>query len=249
MAVPTSGSISLRSVARERRIQSVGIDSYSSGAIPPGPYSLRDVMVGGNANGSGFDYCPPMDNIYLYNGFNYTGPYDPNLSLGGIGPSNEPMGLSEFRGHQGNRELGCMKVNFSTECYPVGNSSVSVAAAGQSVRYEFDFDYSPKGSGALVYMELSNGSFAGISSTSDTTGGSGDDLTSFGVTVNGAVMYLNIATNPNPNTRSFVLSVYVSGSCYTTENLLHNITVTQAAAAGGGGGGGGPIQNPGGGSQ
>lgn len=246
MAVPTSGSLSLRNIARERRVQTVGIDSYSSGTIPPGPYSLYDLMVGGNANGSGFDYCPPMDNVYPNPPLpDYRGPYDPALALGGIGPSNTPMGMSEFRGHQGNRELGCMKVNFNTACYPTGASSVTASAAGQSIRYEFDLNYTPKGSGAIIYMEI-NQTWAGLSTTSDTTGGTGTQLNSFTATYGSTIRYLNIATNSTTSTRTLTLSVYISGSCYATENLLHTITVTQEA--GSGGGGGGPIK-PGGGTQ
>ena len=248
MAVPTSGAISLRGVARERAYPNgngPSIDAYSQGTIPPGPISMYDVMLGGNDKGSGYDYCPPMINEWVINGLNRKQPYDPNLQLG-TGTSATPYALSEFRGHVGNRELGCVKVNNSTSCYPVGNTSVTANAAGQSIKYDFQFNYTPQGLGALAYIEITSVSWAGIDTTSDTTGGSGVASNSFVITNGSRVRYLNIATNTTTSTRTLTLNIYISGSCYASNNFYHTVTVTQAA--GSGGGGTGPTK-PGGGFQ
>ena len=237
MAVPTSGEISLRSVARERAYPNGNgpdINAYTQGTIPPGPYALSDVMVGFDDGGSGYDYCPPMDNLWPQSsGPDLRQPYDPALQQG-TGYAAQPYAMSEFRGHIGNRELGCVKLNFNTNCYPTGNSSISASAAGQSFRWEFDFEYTPKSLGATMYMEI-NQSWAGIDSSSDTTGGSGVQNTSFIVTAGSRIRYLNVATNTGSQ-RTLTLSIYISGSCYSTNNFLHTITVTQAAGSGGGGG-------------
>lgn len=250
MAVPTSGEISLRGVARERAYPNANgpdIDAYSQGIIPPSPISLYDVMRGGNANGSGYNYCPPMTNEWTINGSPRKQPYDPNLEQG-TGYLATPYAMSEFRGHVGNRELGCVKVNNNTNCYPVGNSSISADAAGQSIKWDFDLNYTPAGTGAIIYMEITSVTWAGISTTSDTTGGSGSANVSFTASFGSTVRYLNIATNTG-SARSLTLSIYISGSCYATNNLLHTVTVTQAAGSGGGGGGGGLPSNPKGGNQ
>lgn len=249
MAVPTSGAISLRGVARERAYPNANgpdIDAYTQGIIPPNPISMYDVMRGGNANGSGYSYCPPMNNEWVVGGITVSAPYDPNLEQGS-GAFATPYAMSEFRGHIGNRELGCVKVNNSTNCYPVGNTSISANEAGQSIKWEFDLNYTPKGTGALIYMEITSVTWAGISTTSDTTGGSGVANVSFTAVEGSTVRYLNIATNIG-SARSLTLSIYISGSCYASNNLLHTVTVTQAAGLGGGGGGGLPTK-PGGGTQ
>jgi hypothetical protein len=244
MAVPTSGSISMRNVARERRYNDVGVDGYSSGSLVNlTNISMYDLMRGGNANGSDYTFCPPMDNVFQVNGFNVTAPYDPNLEQGS-GYTATPYAMSEYRGHIGNRELGCAKLNYGA-CFPVGNQSASANAAGQSFRWDFDLNYTPKGTGAIIYMET-NVSWAKLSTSSDTTGGSGSQNISFTATIGSTVRYLNVATNPNTNSRSFTLSIYISGSCYSSDNLYHNVTITQAASSGGGGGG---LPTPGGGNQ
>jgi len=151
--------------------------------------------------------------------------------------------MSEFRGHVGNRELGCMKLNFNTACFT--GTAISAAAAGQSFRWDFDLEYTPKGSGAIIYMEITSVSWAGLSTSSDTTGGSGSATLSFTASEGNTIRYLNVATNTG-SSRSLTLSIYISGSCYSSDNLLHTVTVTQAA---GSGGGGGSNPRPGGGNQ
>jgi hypothetical protein len=248
MAVPTSGEISLRGVARERAYPNGNgpdIDAYTQGTIPPNPISLYDVMIGGNANGSGYDYCPPMDNEWVVNNKTILAPYDPNIQQG-TGYTATPYAMSEFRGHIGNRELGCIKVNNSTNCYPTGTSSISANAAGQSIKLDAVLNYTPKGTGALIFMEITYVTWAGISTTSDTTGGSGVANVSFTAVYGSTARYLNIATNTG-SARSLTLYIYISGSCYATNNLFHTVTVTQAA--GSGGGGGGLPTKPGGGTQ
>lgn len=251
MAVPTSGPISLRGVARERAYPNgngPNIDAYTQGTIPPGPISMYDVMRGGNTNGSGFSYCPPMTNVFTVNGLNVERPYDPNLEQGS-GYLATPYALSEFRGHIGNRELGCMKVNNSTNCYPEGTSTFgSSAAAGQSHKLEFDLNYTPTGTGAIIYLSITV-NWAGLSTSFDYTGGSGSQLVSFTATKGTHVYYLNMATNTG-SARSLDLSIYIVGSCYATEYLNYDITVPQLAGNGGGSGGGGGLgENPGGGEQ
>lgn len=242
MAVPTSGAISMRGVAKERRDNNVGVNGYVSGStINLTNISMYDLTRGGNANGSDYNFCPPMDNIFQVNGFNVTAPYDPNLEQGS-GAFTIPYALSEFRGHVGNREIGCMKLNNSTACF--SGSSISVAAAGQSLRWEADLNYTPKGTGAIIYMEI-NQSWAGLSSTSDTTGGTGNQNISFTATSGSTVRYLNVATNSTTSSRSLTLSIYISGSCYSTANLSHTITITQAAGSGSGSGGTGGGTQPG----
>ena len=242
MAVPTSGAISMRGVAKERRYNDVGVNGYVSGStVNLTNISMYDLTRGGNANGSDFDFCPPMDNVFQVNGFNVVAPYDPNLEQGS-GYLATPYAMSEFRGHVGNRELGCMKVNFNTACFT--GSSMSASAAGQSFRLEFDLEYTPKGTGALIYI-TTNQTWGKISSTSDTTGGSGSQNVNFSAVIGSTIRYLNVATNTG-SSRSLTLSVYITGSCYSSDNLLHTITVTQAAGSGGGGGGGLPSQGGGG---
>mgnify|MGYP003140847770 CR=1 FL=1 len=48
MAAPSSGSLSLLGLAKEKVY-----DNYSSSSSPLGPLSLKDLSLGGNANGSG----------------------------------------------------------------------------------------------------------------------------------------------------------------------------------------------------
>lgn len=235
MAVPTSGAISMLGVAKERRYNDVGVNGYVSGStVNLTNISMYDLMRGGNTNGSGYNFCPPMDNVFQVNGFNVTAPYDPNLEQGS-GYTATPYAMSEYRGHIGNRELGCMKVNFNTACYT--GTAISASAAGQSFRWEFDLDYTPKGTGAIIYMSI-NQSWAGLSTSSDTTGGSGSSSINFTASSGSTIRYLNVATNSTTSSRSLTFSVYISGSCYSSANLLHTVTVTQAAGSGGGGGGG-----------
>jgi hypothetical protein len=240
MAVPTSGSISMRGVAKERRYNDVGVNGYVSGStVNLTNISMYDLMRGGNANGSDYTFCPPMTNEWTTaSGLNLKQPYDPDLQQG-TGTNATPYALSEFRGHVGNRELGCVKLNYGG-CFPTGNQSVSASAAGQSFRWDFDLDYTPQGTGAIIYMELSNGSYAGLSTSSNTTSGTGSQTISFSATYGNTIRYLNVATNSTTSSRSFTLSIYISGSCYSSDNLFHTITVTQAAGSGGGGGGGLP---------
>ena len=246
MAVPTSGEISMRGVARERRYNDVGVDGYSSGStVNLTNISMYDLMRGGNTNGSDYNFCPPMYNEWTVNGLPRKQPYDPNLEQG-TGTNATPYALSEFRGHVGNRELGCMKVNNNTACYTNGTSTFGTSsAAGQSHKLEFVLNYTPQGTGAIIYCEI-NQSWAGLSTSSDTTGGSGSQTISFTATTGTTVRYLNIAANSTTSTRSLTLSVYISGSCYSSNNLNHTITVPQAAGSGGGGGGN---LKPGGGNQ
>lgn len=237
MAVPTSGAISLRGVARERAYPNgngPSIDAYSQGTIPPGPISMYDVTRGGNTNGSGYIYCPPMLNEWANN---LKQPYDPALQQG-TGTNATPYAMSEFRGHVGNRELGCMKVNNNTACYPVGVTTFgSAPAAGQSHKLQFDLNYTPTGTGAMIYIQITSVTWAGISTTVDYTGGSGSSYVSFNATYGSHVYYLNIATNSTTSARSLTLSVYITGSCYATNYLNYDITVPQLAGSGGGGGG------------
>jgi hypothetical protein len=233
MAVPTSGSISMRNVARERRYNDVGVNGYSSGSLVNlTNISMYDLTRGGNANGSDYTFCPPMLNEWPNS---LKQPYDPALQQG-TGYTATPYALSEFRGHVGNRELGCAKVNYGG-CFPVGNQSATANYAGQSFRWDFDLNYTPAGTGAIIYMET-NVSWAKLSTSSDTTGGSGSQNISFTATFGSTVRYLNVATNPNTTSRSFTLSIYISGSCYSSDNLYHTVTITQGANPGGGGGGG-----------
>ena len=239
MAVPTSGAISMRGVAKERRYNDVGVNGYVSGStVNLTNISMYDLMRGGNANGSDYNFCPPMDNLWPVNGLNVVAPYDPNLEQGS-GYTATPYAMSEYRGHVGNRELGCMKVNFNTACFT--GTSISASAAGQSFRWEFDLDYTPKGTGAIIYMSI-NQSWAGLSTSSDTTGGSGSTAINFTASSGSTIRYLNVETNSTTSSRSLTFSVYISGSCYSSDNLLHTVTVTQAAGSGGGpgpiGGGG-----------
>jgi hypothetical protein len=243
MAVPTSGAISMRGVAKERRYNDVGVNGYASGSTANlTNISMYDLMRGGDANGSDYNFCPPMYNEWTMNGLNLKQPYDPNLQQG-TGANATPYALSEFRGHVGNRELGCMKVNFNTACFT--GSSMSASAAGQSFRLEFDLNYTPQGTGALIYIST-NQTWGKISTSSDTTGGSGSQNVNFSATSGSIIRYLNVATNSTTSSRSLTLTVYITGSCYSSNNLSHTITVTQAAGSGGGGGGN---LKPGGGTQ
>lgn len=236
MAVPTSGEISMRGVAKERRYNDVGVDGYVSGStVNLTNISMYDLMRGGNTNGSDYNFCPPMTNEWTVNGFTVQEPYDPNLEQGD-GVNATPYAMSEYRGHVGNRELGCMKVNFNTACFT--GTSMSASAAGQSFRLEFDLDYTPQGTGAIIYMEI-NQSWAGLSTTSNTTSGSGSQTLNFTAQIGSTIRYLNVATNTG-SARSLTFDVYISGSCYSSDNLLHTVTVSQAAGSGGGGGGGFP---------
>lgn len=247
MAVPTSGAISMLGVAKERRYNDVGVNGYVSGStVNLTNISMYDLTRGGNANGSGYNFCPPMTNEWTVNGFTVDAPYDPNLEQGS-GYLATPYAMSEFRGHIGNRELGCVKLNFNTACFT--GTAISASAAGQSFRWDFDLEYTPQGSGAIIYMEITSVTWAGLSTSSDTTGGSGSANISFTASEGNTIRYLNIATNSTTSSRSLTLSIYISGSCYSSDNLLHTVTVTQAAGSGGGGGTGGPGPAPGGGSQ
>lgn len=238
MAVPTTGEISMRGVAKERRYNDVGVNGYVSGStVNLTNISMYDLTRGGNTNGSDYNFCPPMDNIWSNpSGPDYRQPYDPALQQG-TGYTATPYALSEFRGHVGNRELGCVKLNYNTACL-AQTTTFNASNAGQSYRFDFDLEYSPKGSGAIIYMELSTSGWAGLSTSSDTTGGSGSQIISFGAVYGNTIRYLNVATNSTTSSRTMTLSVYISGSCYSSDNLLHTITVTQAAGSGGGGGGG-----------
>lgn len=237
MAVPTTGEISMRGVAKERRYNDVGVDGYVSGStVNLTNISMYDLMRGGNTNGSDYNFCPPMTNEWVINGVNRKQPYDPNLEQG-TGYLATPYAMSEYRGHVGNRELGCVKLNFGG-CFPVGNQSINTnSSAGQSFRWDFDLNYTPAGTGAIIYMEITSVSWAGLSTSSDTSGGSGSALISFNAAYGSTVRYLNVATNTSTSSRSLTLSIYISGSCYSSDNLLHTVTVTQAGASGGGGGG------------
>lgn len=236
MAVPTTGAISMRGVAKERRYNDVGVNGYVSGStVNLTNISMYDLMRGGNTNGSDYNFCPPMTNEWTVNGFTVQEPYDPNLEQGD-GVNATPYAMSEYRGHVGNRELGCMKVNFNTACFT--GTSMSASAAGQSFRLEFDLDYTPQGTGAIIYMEI-NQSWAGLSTTSNTTSGSGSQTLNFTAQIGSTIRYLNVATNTG-SARSLTFDVYISGSCYSSDNLLHTVTVSQAAGSGGGGGGGFP---------
>ena len=247
MAVPTSGAISMRGVAKERRYNDVGVNGYVSGStVNLTNISMYDLTRGGNANGSDYTFCPPMTNEWTVNGFTVDAPYDPNLEQGS-GYLATPYAMSEFRGHIGNRELGCAKINNSTACFPTGSQTITANVAGQSHKFEFDLNYTPKGTGAIIYMEITSVTWAGLSTSSDTTGGSGSANINFPAVQGSTVRYLNVATNTG-SARSLTLSIYISGSCYSSDNLLHTITVTQAAGSGGGGGGGLPPK-PGGGNQ
>ena len=239
MAVPTSGEISMRNVARERRYNDVGVNGYSSGSLVNlTNISMYDLMRGGNANGSDYTFCPPMYNEWTTSGgLNLKQPYDPDLQQG-TGANATPYALSEFRGHVGNRELGCVKVNYNTACL-ASTATFNAAAAGQSYRLDSVFNYTPQGTGAIVYMSINN-SWAGLSTSSNTTSGAGSTSINFTATNGTTTRYLNVATNTNTSTRTLTLSIYISGSCYSSDNFLHTITVTQAAASGGGGGGGLP---------
>ena len=245
MAVPSSGAISMRGVAKERWNNTIGIDGYTSGTTPTSPISMKDLMVGGNAGGSGVSYCPPKNNRWQSGSFFVERPYNPDYDQ----PDNSlytatPYALSEFRGYQHNRELGCMKINFNTACAPA-TATLSASAAGQSFRFDFVLDYTPPGSGAIIYMEIDQ-SWAGLSTTSNTTSGSGSQTLSFTAVSGTTTRYLNVATNTG-SARSLNFDVYISGSCYSTANLLHDYVVSQAAGSGGGGGGGGlPSQGGGG---
>lgn len=239
MAVPTSGSISMRNVARERRYNDVGVDGYSSGSLVNlTNISMYDLMRGGNANGSDYTFCPPMYNEWTTSsGLNLKQPYDPDLQQG-TGANATPYALSEFRGHIGNRELGCVKVNYNTACMPQ-TATFNAAAAGQSYRFDSVFNYTPQGTGAIVYMSINN-TWAGLSTSSSTTSGTGSQSINFTATQGTTTRYLNVATNTSTSSRTLTLSIYASGSCYSSDNFLHTITVTQAGASGGGGGGGLP---------
>ena len=127
------------------------------------------------------------------------------------------------------------------------SGTARITKAGQSFRWDFDLEYTPKGTGAIIYMEITSVTWAGLSTSSDTTGGSGSANISFTASEGNTIRYLNIATNSTTSSRSLTLSIYISGSCYSSDNLLHTVTVTQAAGSGGGGGGGTPA--PGGGNQ
>lgn len=247
MAVPTSGAISMRGVARERAYPNANgpsINAYSNGITTNlTNISMYDLMRGGNTNGSDYIFCPPMTNEFTVNGFTVDAPYDPNLEQGS-GPNATPYALSEFRGHIGNREIGCAKLDYGA-CYPTGNSSISYPSVYKTQRWDFVLNYTPQGTGAIIEMEI-NQSWAGLSTTTSTTG-AGSQTLSFTAVDGTTTRYLNIAPNTNTNSRSLTLSITISGSCYATENLLHNITITQAAGSGGGGGGGFPT--PGGGNQ
>lgn len=247
MAVPSSGAISMLGVAKERWNNTISIDGYTSGTTPTSPISMKDIMIGGNAGGSGVSYCPPKNNRWFQDPFYVERPYNPDYDQ----PDNSdfddtPYALSEFRGYQHNRELGCMKINFNTACAPA-TATLSASAAGQSFRFDFVLDYTPPGSGAIIYMEIDQ-TWAGLSTSSDTTGGSGSQTISFTATVGTTTRYLNVATNTG-SARSLNFDVYISGSCYSTANLLHDYVVSQAAGSGGGGGTGGPGPAPGGGSE
>ena len=246
MAVPTTGQISMRGVAKERRYNDVGVDGYYSGSTANlTNISMYDLMRGGNANGSDYTFCPPMYNEWTTSsGLNLKQPYDPDLQQG-TGANATPYALSEFRGHIGNRELGCVKVNYNTACMPQ-TATFNAAAAGQSYRLDSVFNYTPQGTGAIVYMEI-NQSWAGLSTSSSTTSGTGSQNINFTATQGTTTRYLNVATNTSTSSRTLTFSIYASGSCYSSDNFLHTITVTQAGASGGGGGGG--LPKPGGGSQ
>jgi len=51
MAVPSSGALSMLGLAREKVY-----DNYSSGSTPTAPYSMYDLVNGGNTNGSGVSF-------------------------------------------------------------------------------------------------------------------------------------------------------------------------------------------------
>ena len=246
MAVPTSGAISMRGVAKERRYNDVGVDGYTSGSTANlTNISMYDLMRGGNTNGSDYNFCPPMTNEWPQtSGPNLRQPYDPALQQG-TGYLATPYAMSEFRGHVGNRELGCAKLDYGA-CFPTGNQSASYPSTYKIQRWDFALNYTPQGSGAIIYMEI-NQSWAGLSTSSSTTG-AGSQTLSFTATTGTTTRYLNIAPNTSTSSRSLLLQIYISGSCYSSNNLLHNLTITQAGASGGGGGGGLPPK-PGGGSQ
>ena len=51
MATPSSGALSMLGLAREKVY-----DQYNSSTAPSGPFSLKDLSLGGNANGSGVSF-------------------------------------------------------------------------------------------------------------------------------------------------------------------------------------------------
>lgn len=245
MAVPTSGAISMRGVAKERRYNDVGVNGYVSGSTANlTNISMYDLMRGGNTNGSDYNFCPPMTNEWPQtSGPNLRQPYDPALQQG-TGYLATPYAMSEFRGHVGNRELGCVKIGANTACFT--GTAISVAAVGEAEQFNFVLNYTPQGTGALIYMEITSVTWAGLSTTQDTTGGSGSANINFSAVYGTTTRYLNIATNSTTSSRSLTLDIYILGSCYSSDNLLHTVTVTQAAGSGGGGGGN---LKPGGGNQ
>ena len=52
MAVPSSGTLTMLGLAREKEY-----NNYSSTSTPTGPYSLYDLVRGGNTNGSGVSFA------------------------------------------------------------------------------------------------------------------------------------------------------------------------------------------------
>lgn len=61
MAVPSSGALSMRGLAREKVY-----DNYSSASTPTAPYSMYDLVNGGNTNGSGVSFDATNTNSSSY---------------------------------------------------------------------------------------------------------------------------------------------------------------------------------------
>ena len=113
---------------------------------------------------------------------------------------------------------------------PVLNEVVTINTTGQSIKTELK--HIPANSGTVTWQASYESSpHVGISTTSDSSGGSGDNSVTAQVGATGVVRYLNFAENTTTNTRT--ATIQISSNIATNNDFI--INTSQAGTSGGGG--------------
>jgi hypothetical protein len=111
MAVPSSGTLSIRGLAREKVY-----DNYSSTLTPTAPYSMYDLVNGGNTKGSGVSF----------DATNTDSPNYPNTST--------PHKMSEWYGYD--HDYTCPGADYGPyTCYYAGVASSSCSSTTSATIY------------------------------------------------------------------------------------------------------------------
>ena len=215
MAVPTSGALSLKEIAKER-VNFTSSGGYGSSQIAPStPYSLGDLSTSGNSRGNGFVVCPIVK----------VAPF----------PSGVPYGMGEFYGYINNRdgELS-FQLGDNGPIYTV-STTISGTATDAATTYKINLDSLYP---LTIVCEIASLSWAELSTSSGFYDGNGSAILNLSVPAAGASFYLKLAANTG-SSRSVSLDVYGTTQCQRVDDA-YVLNITQNAPSGGGGGGGLP---------